>query len=102
MRTDRIAANCPRRSCVRLGLHADSVQVEAQADVEGIGMAAMNISCCARVESTAPKADIEELLLKTGAVAAIQNTVRAGTAVLLSPWTMEQDGRRGAGSARLG
>lgn len=66
MRTDCIAAKCPRRSCVRLGLHADSVQVEEQTDVEGIGMVAMNISGRARVESTAPKAGIEELLLQTG------------------------------------
>jgi hypothetical protein len=52
-------------------------------------MAANNISYRARVESTAPKANIEELLRQTNAVAAIQNTVRAGTSVLLSPWNME-------------
>ena len=52
-------------------------------------MAAKNISYRARVESTAPKADIEELLRRTNEVAAIENTVRAGTAVLLSPWSME-------------
>ena len=74
------------REAARLGLHVDSVEVEAQADFEGVGLAARNISYRARVESTAPSADIEELLRQTDAVAEIHNTVRAGAAVLLSPW----------------
>ena len=77
------------REAARLGLQVDSVEVEAQADFEGIGLAASNISYRARVESTAPRAKIEELLRQTDAVAEIQNTVRAGSAVLLSPWTTD-------------
>lgn len=77
------------REAAQLGLHVDSVEVEAQADFEGTGLAARNISYRARIESTAPKAAIEELLRHTDAVAEIQNTVRAGAAVLLSPWGME-------------
>ena len=75
------------REAARLGLHVDSVEVEAQAEFEGIGLAARNISYRARVESTAPRADIDELLRQTDAVAEIQNTVRAGATVLLSPWS---------------
>ena len=74
------------REAARLGLRVDSVEVEAQADFEGVGLAARNISYRARVESTAPKAEIEELLRQTDAVAEIQSTVRAGAAVLRSPW----------------
>lgn len=77
------------REAARLGIQVDSVEVEAQADFEGVGLAARNISYRARVESTAPRADIEELLRQTDAVAEIQNTVRTGTAVLLSPWSRE-------------
>ena len=76
------------REAERLGLPVDMVEVEAQADFDGIGLAARNISYRARVESTASKADIDELLRQTDAVAEIQNTVRAGTAVSRVPWDM--------------
>jgi len=76
------------REAARLGLSVHSVEVEAQADFDGIGLAAKNISYRARVESSAPQADIEELLRQTDAVAEIQNTVRAGVAVSLVPWNM--------------
>lgn len=75
------------REAARLGLHVDSVEVEAQAEFDGVGLAARNISYRARVESTAPRAEIEELLRQTDAVAEIQNTVRAGAAVLRAPWS---------------
>jgi organic hydroperoxide reductase OsmC/OhrA len=74
------------REAARLGLSVHSVEVEAQADFDGIGLAAKNISYRARVESSAPQAEIEELLRQTDAVAEIQNTVRAGAAVSLVPW----------------
>jgi organic hydroperoxide reductase OsmC/OhrA len=74
------------REAERLGLPVDSVEVEAQADFDGTGLAANNISYRARVESSAPDADIEELLRQTDAVAEIQNTVRAGGVVTLLPW----------------
>ena len=74
------------REAARLGLQVDSVEVEAQADFEGIGLAARNISYRARVESAAPEADIDELLRQTDAVAEIQNTVRAGAEISRLPW----------------
>ena len=74
------------REAARLGLQIDSVEVEAQADFEGIGLAARNISYRARVGSAAPEADIDELLRQTDAVAEIQNTVRAGVEISRLPW----------------
>jgi len=76
------------REAARLGLQVDSVEVEAQADFEGIGLAAKNISYRARVESAAPEADIDKLLRQTDAVAEIQNTVRAGAEISRLPWSM--------------
>ncbi len=74
------------REAARLGIPVDLVEVEAQADFDGIGLAAKNISYRARVDSPADKADLEELLRQTDAVAEVHNTVRAGTAVRLLPW----------------
>ncbi len=74
------------REAARLNVPIDSVEVEAQADFDGIGLAATNISYRARVESSAPRADIDELLRQTDAVAEVYNAVRAGAAVTLVPW----------------
>jgi organic hydroperoxide reductase OsmC/OhrA len=74
------------REAARLSLPVDSVEVEAQADFDGIGLATRNISYRARVESSAPREDIEELLRQTDAVAEVHNTVRAGAVVTLVPW----------------
>ena len=74
------------REAARLNLPVDPVEVEAQADFDGAGLAARNISCRARVESSAPRADIEELLRQTDAVAEVHNTVRAGAVVTPVPW----------------
>jgi organic hydroperoxide reductase OsmC/OhrA len=74
------------REAARFNLPVDSVEVEAQADFDGIGLAARNIRYRARVESSAPRAYIEELLRQTDAVAEVHNTVRAGAAVTLAPW----------------
>jgi hypothetical protein len=76
------------REAARLGLQIDLVEVEAQADFEGIGLAAKRISYRARVESPAPAAAIDDLLRQTDAVAEIQNTVRAGAEVSRRPWSM--------------
>lgn len=74
------------REASRLGIPVDAVEVEARADFEGVGLAATNIVYRARVESPAPKADIEELLRQTDAVAEVQSTVRAGAEVSFVPW----------------
>jgi organic hydroperoxide reductase OsmC/OhrA len=75
------------REAARLSIPVDSVEVEARADFGAVGIAAKNISYRARVESSAPLADIEELLRQTDAVAEVQNTIRAGVEVLRLPWT---------------
>lgn len=80
------------REAARLGLQIDLVEVEAQADFEGVGLAAKRISYRARVVSPAPEADIDELLRQTDAVAEIQNTVRAGAEISRLPWSMAQRG----------
>ena len=74
------------REAAWLNLPVDSVEVEAQADFDGIGLAAGNISYRARVVSSAPREVIEELLRRTDAVAEVHNTVRTGAVVTLVPW----------------
>lgn len=74
------------REAARLGIPVDSVEVEAQADFLGVGLAATNITYRARVGSPAPAAEIEELLRQTDAVAEVHNTVRMGVGVSLLPW----------------
>jgi organic hydroperoxide reductase OsmC/OhrA len=74
------------REAARLGIAADGVDVEAEADFAGVGLAARNIRYRARVDSPAPRADVEALLRQTDAVAEVQNTVRSGAVVALMPW----------------
>lgn len=75
------------REAARLGISLESVEVEAGADFEGVGLAAQNIRYRARVVSGASDADVARLLRETDAVAEIHNTVRAGAAVTLEPWS---------------
>jgi organic hydroperoxide reductase OsmC/OhrA len=74
------------REAARLGVSVDSVEVEASADFEGVGLAASNIRYRARVLSSASDAEVARLLRETDAVAEIHNTLRAGAAVVLEPW----------------
>lgn len=74
------------RAAARRNIPVDSAEVEAQADFEGVGLAATNITYRARIASPAPAANIDALLRHTGAVAEVHNTVRAGTGVTLVPW----------------
>jgi organic hydroperoxide reductase OsmC/OhrA len=74
------------REAARSGLSLESVEVEAEADFEGVGVAARNIRYRARVVSGASDAEIARLLRETDAVAEIHNTVRAGVAVRLEAW----------------
>lgn len=73
------------REASRLGIGIDSVEVEASADFEGVGLAAANIRYRAKVVSSSPDADLARLLQETDAVAEIHNTLRAGAAVLRDP-----------------
>jgi organic hydroperoxide reductase OsmC/OhrA len=78
------------REAGRLGVPVDSVEVEAEADFDGIGAAARNVRYRARVESTAGADEIERLLRETDAVAEIQNTIRAGVPVTFEVWAAGQ------------
>lgn len=74
------------REARRLGVEIESVDVEASAEFEGIGLAAHSIVYSARVKSSASAAAIAALLRGTDDVAEVQNTLRAGSAVTLTPW----------------
>jgi organic hydroperoxide reductase OsmC/OhrA len=64
------------REAARLGITLHRVEVVAEADFEGIGLAATNIRYRASVESPATPEDIDRLLRETDAVAEVHNTVR--------------------------
>jgi uncharacterized OsmC-like protein len=74
------------REAARLKIEVDSVEVEATADFEGVGLAASNIHYRARVSSPASEEEVTALLRETDAVAEVHNTVRSGVAVQLLPW----------------
>ena len=74
------------REAARRNVAVEAVEVEAQADFTGVGMAASNISYHARVTSTAPPAEIDALLDETDAVAEVHNTLRAGARVVRRAW----------------
>jgi organic hydroperoxide reductase OsmC/OhrA len=74
------------REAARLGIAVDSVEVEAKADFDGVGLPAANIRYRARVSSSAPQAAVAALLRSTDVVAEIHNTLRAGVKVQLHSW----------------
>jgi organic hydroperoxide reductase OsmC/OhrA len=74
------------REAERLGMTLHGVEVVAEAEFEGVGIAARNIRYRARVESSATAEDIDRLLRETDAVAEIHNTVRSGATVELERW----------------
>ena len=80
------------REAARKGIAIDVVEVEAQAEFTGVGVAASNVTYRARIESTAPQRDIETLLRETDAVAEVQNTLRTGRTVALAPWSAGEHG----------
>ena len=71
------------REASRLQIPIERVEVQAEADFEGIGLAASNIRYQAKVESSSGDAAIAELLRQNDAVAEIHNTVRKGVPVQL-------------------
>lgn len=74
------------REAERLGIAVDAVDVVAEADFDGVGLAARNIRYRVRVESPASRLVVEQLLRQTDAVAEVHNTLRSGTAVSLMSW----------------
>ena len=71
------------REAARLGLTLDAVEVEAEADFDGVGLSAANVRYRARVQSAAPAEQIAQLLRETDAVAEVHNTLRSGVEVTL-------------------
>jgi len=74
------------REAARMNISVDSVEVEARADFDGIGLGAANVTYRARIESPASDSEIEFLLEQTDAVAEVHNTLRNGTAVTRCAW----------------
>lgn len=74
------------REAARMNIPVESVEVEAQADFEGVGLAASNITYRARIVSPASEAEIDSLLAQTDAVAEVHNTLRAGATVARRLW----------------
>jgi len=74
------------REAALLGMQLDGVEVEAQAEFEGVALSARNVRYRARVDSPEPAARIEALLARTDVVAEVHNTLRAGAAVVREPW----------------
>ena len=77
------------REAVRMGIELRALEVIAEADFEGVGLAASNIRYRARVDSPASHSEIDRLLRETDAVAEIHNTIRAGRQVAFEPWNCE-------------
>jgi organic hydroperoxide reductase OsmC/OhrA len=71
------------REAERLQLSLESVEVEASAEFPGVGLAATNIRCRAKVSSSASLAAIAELMRLTDVVAEVHNTIRTGMPVSL-------------------
>ncbi len=71
------------REAAKAGIEVQSVEVEVEGDFESPGRPASNILYRAKVEADASPERIRELMLHTGTIAEIQNTVRLGTPVRL-------------------
>jgi organic hydroperoxide reductase OsmC/OhrA len=71
------------REAARLGISVDGVEIEAEAQFPGVGLAASNIKYKATINSPASLAAIAQLLRETDAVAEIHNTIRSGVPVTL-------------------
>jgi len=74
------------REAQRIGVEVNGVEVEATAEFNGIGLGASNVQYCARISSPATQDQIARLLHETDAVAEVQNTLRAGSAVTRVQW----------------
>jgi organic hydroperoxide reductase OsmC/OhrA len=72
------------REAAKRGIKVESVEVEVAGEFGAEGEGAKNVSYRAKVTAQATNADIQALMLHTDQVAEIQNTLRAGTPVVLS------------------
>jgi uncharacterized OsmC-like protein len=71
------------REARKRGIRVESVEVEVDGDFGAEGVPAENVTYRARVIAHAGEEEIRELMKHTDTVAEIQNTLRAGTAVIL-------------------
>ena len=78
------------REAGRLNIRVDAVEVEAEAEFAGVGLAASQITYRARISSPASRAEVDALLRQTDLVAEVHNTVRAGVEVSLVPWEVQR------------
>jgi organic hydroperoxide reductase OsmC/OhrA len=74
------------REAAGMNIAVESVEVEARADFNGVGLGATGVAYRARIRSDASDAQIAALLDRTDAVAEVHNTLRAGTAVIRCQW----------------
>ena len=72
------------REAAKRGIPVEQVDVEVDGDFGGVGDPARNVSFKAKVTAHASQEQIEALMRFTDGVAEIQNTLRAGTPVVLS------------------
>jgi organic hydroperoxide reductase OsmC/OhrA len=72
------------REAAKMQIEIRNVRVEVEADWAGEPLRATNLSFSVKVESPAPKAEIEKLINITDSVAEIPNSLRYGTEVKLS------------------
>jgi uncharacterized OsmC-like protein len=88
------------REAARVQMSIESVEVEASADFEGVGLAASNIIYRARIVSPASQAEIEALLERTDAVAEVHNTLRNGSSVVRRTWADGNPGQSAPADSR--
>jgi len=74
------------REAARLQIELTSVEVEACAQFDGVGLGARNVEYRARVASPASAEQVDRLLRETDVVAEVHNTLRTGAAVRRLPW----------------
>ena len=72
------------REAAKRGLKVERVEVEVEGDFGAEGEPASNVTYRAKVAAQASEAEIRDLMRQTDRLAEIQNTLRAGTAVVLS------------------
>jgi uncharacterized OsmC-like protein len=78
------------REATRLNIQINSLEVEATADFEGVGLAASNVCYSARINSPASDTEVGQLLKETDAVAEVHNTLRSGRKVNQVAWSHKE------------
>jgi organic hydroperoxide reductase OsmC/OhrA len=74
------------REAAGMNIAVESVEVEARAEFNVVGLGATGVTYRARIRSSASDAEIARLLDRTDAVAEVHNTLRAGTPVIRRQW----------------